>query len=393
MTFADETLLLSGNVETAPLLQGIIDWVEMETPPERPDMIDLLLDHAQKGFEGLPVSIRRYPPKGGKGGQLAVTYAPEGVSGKPVVMMGHIDTVWPVGTLAARPVRREGDKVFGPGIFDMKAGSYIITETLRRIASAGLVPPRPITVFLNGDEETGSHASRDVIEELSSAAAFVLVPEPSFEAPGTVITKRKGIAMFKLMATGRSAHAGGSLAEGRSAAREIARHLLEIEALNETEPKASFNVGVIRGGSRSNMVPEYAEIEVDMRVEDMATATRMVDAILSRKAIGDGITLKVEGELNRAPFERSEKVARLYAATQKLAEALDLPMDETSRGGCSDGNIAAGLGVPVLDGLGCSGAGAHALHEHILASTIAPRAALIHNMLMSRTFQAMALDA
>jgi glutamate carboxypeptidase len=393
MTFADETLLLSGNVETAPLLQGIIDWVEMETPPERPDMIDLLLDHAQKEFERLPVSIRRYPPKGGKGGQLAVTYAPEGASGKPVVMMGHIDTVWPVGTLAARPVRREGDKVFGPGIFDMKAGSYIITETLRRIASAGLVPPRPITVFLNGDEETGSHASRDVIEELASAAAFVLVPEPSFEAPGTVITKRKGIAMFKLMATGRSAHAGGSLAEGRSAAREIARHLLEIEALNETEPKASFNVGVIRGGTRSNMVPEYAEIEVDMRVEDMATATRMVDAILSRKAIGDGITLKVEGELNRTPFERSQKVARLYAATQKLAEALDLPMDETSRGGCSDGNIAAGLGVPVLDGLGCSGAGAHALHEHILASTIAPRAVLIHNMLMSRTFQAMALDA
>ncbi len=392
MTFSDEKLLRTDDVDAAPLLQGIIDWVEMETPPERPDMIDLLLDHAQKGFAGMPVSARRYPPKGGKGGQLVVTYAPAGVTGKPVVMMGHIDTVWPVGTLAERPVRREDDKVFGPGIFDMKAGSYLITETLRRIVAEGRIPPRPITLFLNGDEETGSHASRDVIEELCADAAFVLVPEPSFEAPGTVITRRKGIAMFKLMATGRSAHAGGSLSEGRSAAREIARHLLEIEALNETEPKASFNVGVIQGGTRSNMVPAHAEIEVDMRVEDMATATRMVEAILSRQAIGDGITLKVEGELNRAPFEKSEKVARLYAATQNLAAALGLPMDETSRGGCSDGNIAAGLGAAVLDGLGCSGAGAHALHEHILASTIAPRAVLIHNMLMSPTFQSMALD-
>lgn len=183
-----------------------------------------------------------------------------------------------------------------------------------------------------------------------------------------------------------------AVSEGRSAAREIARQLLEIEGMNETEAMASFNVGVMHGGTRSNVVPEYAEMHVDMRVEDMATADRLMAAIMSRKAIGDGISLKVEGDLNRPPFERSDKVQRLYKATQALAAALDLPMDETSRGGCSDGNNAAALGVPVLDGLGCSGAGAHALHEHILVSTIAPRAALIHNMLMSAAFQGMALE-
>ena len=392
MSLATETLLSPAALDAAELLNGITGWVEFETPPERPDLIDLLLDHAAAGFAGLPVTITRHPPKDGKGGQLVVTYAPPGCTGKPALMMGHIDTVWEVGTLATRPVRREGDKVFGPGIFDMKAGSYLITEMLRRIAAAGLVPPRPITLMLNGDEETGSHASRGLIEELSRGAAFVLVPEPSFEAPGTVITRRRGISMFKLAATGRSAHAGGSLKEGRSAANEIARHLLEIEALNATEPGSSFNVGVIRGGTRSNVVPESAVIEVDMRSDDAAAQQRMFAAILARQPLTADVTLEVTGEINRVPFERSPKVARFYAATQALAAAMEIPMDETWRGGCSDGNISAGLGLPVLDGLGCSGAGAHALHEHILVSTIAPRAALIHNMLMSPAFQAQALD-
>lgn len=393
MTFDNENLLLPANMDAEALLSGIIDWVEFETPPERPDMIDLFLDYVEKSFAGLPVRSARYPAKDGKGGQLVVTYAPEGAVGEPVLMMGHIDTVWEVGTLAARPVRREGDKVFGPGIFDMKAGSYLITEMLRQIAQAGLGTPRPITLMLNSDEETGSHASRSLIEELSQGAAFVLVPEPSFEAPGTVITKRKGISMFKLVATGRSAHAGGSLKEGRSAANEIARHLLELEALNETEPKCSFNVGVIHGGTRSNVVPETAVIEMDMRSEDGTTQRRMFETILARRPITPDISLEVTGEINRVPFERSDKVARLYGATQALAEIMNIPMDETSRGGCSDGNISAGLGLPVLDGLGCSGAGAHALHEHILASTVAPRAALIHNMLVSATFQSLALGS
>lgn len=151
-------------------------------------------------------------------------------------------------------------------------------------------------------------------------------------------------------------------------------------------------MGTVKGGTRANVVPDYAVIEVDMRADDIATAERLVDKIHTRRAVGNDITLKVEGGLNRPPFVRSQEVSRLYDATCTLARALDLPIAETSRGGVSDGNFAAALGKPVLDGLGCNGAGAHALHEHILVSTIAPRAALMHGMAMSKTFQALAVD-
>ncbi|WP_342643824.1 M20 family metallopeptidase [Rhodoligotrophos ferricapiens] len=389
---AGENLPRPASFDTETLARGIIDWVEFETPSERPDLIDRLLDHIEAAFEGLPVAIRRIPGRDGCGGQLILSYAPDGVSGKPALLMGHIDTVWAAGTLAERPVRREGDQLFGPGIFDMKAGSYLITETLRQIAKAGLRPPRPITVFLNGDEEIGSPTSRATIEELSAGAAFVLVPEPAFEAPGTVITKRKGWGFFKMTAYGRSSHAGGNLRDGRSAIREIARQILEIEALNDSETTATFNVGTIKGGTRVNVVPAEATIEIDMRVDDEATAQRMLAQMLSRQPHDPDIRLTVEGGMNRPPFERSPAVMRLYEATCALAAELGLPMAETSRGGVSDGNFSAALGLPVLDGLGCNGAGAHAIHEHILVSTIAPRAALIHGMLMSRAFQEKALN-
>lgn len=388
---AAEGLLRTADIDTASLRQGVIDWVELETPSERPDLIDRLLDHVEAAFAGLPVGMRRIRGRDGCGGQLVLTYAPAGSVGKPVLLMGHIDTVWAAGTLAERPVRQEGDQLFGPGIFDMKAGSYLATETLRRIAEAGLLPPRPVTVFLNGDEETGSVVSRGVIEELAAGAAFVLVPEPAFEAPGTVVTARKGWGRFTITAHGRSSHAGGNLRDGRSAIREIARQILDIEALNDTETAATFNVGTVTGGSRLNVVPAKAVIEIDMRVNDRATGERMIRHMLSRVAVDPDIRLVVEGGLNRPPFERSAAVARLYEATCALAGELGLPMAETFRGGVSDGNFAAACGLPVLDGLGCNGAGAHAVHEHILVSTIAPRAALMHGMLMSRRFQDMAL--
>ena len=388
---SSENLLRSADIDGAPLMQGIIDWVEMETPSERPDLIDRLLDHVEASFAKLPVDIRRIPGRDGCGGQLVLTYAPAGAEGKPALAMGHIDTVWAVGTLRERPVRREDDRLYGPGIFDMKAGSYLATETLRRIAEADLVPPRPITVFLNSDEEIGSPTSRVTIEELAKGSAFVLVPEPAFETPGTVITARKGWARFSITAHGRSSHAGGNLRDGRSAVREIARQILDIEALNDMEKKATFNVGTVKGGTLLNVVPAEAKIEIDMRAEDMETAERLVAEMLARRPFDPDIAIEVEGGLNRPTFERSAKVAKLYEATRALAGELGLPMAETSRGGVSDGNFAAALGLPVLDGLGCNGAGAHAVHEHILVSTIVPRHALMHGMMMSRRFQEAAI--
>lgn len=387
MNAQDRRLPRAADFDAEELLAGIVSWVEMETPSERPDLIERLLDHVEARFTGLPVSMRRIPGRDGCGGQLVLTYAPGGLNGKPALLMGHIDTVWAAGTLAQRPVRREGDRVFGPGIFDMKAGSYLAAESLRRIAAAGLVPPRPIVVFLNSDEEIGSGTSRETIEDLSGGAAFVMVPEPAFEAPGTVVTMRKGWGRFTLKTFGRSSHAGGNLSDGRSAIREIARHILDIEGLTAKEPHATFNVGTVNGGTRPNVVPAEAVIEIDMRADDLATANRLVATILARRPYDPDIRLEVTGGINRPPFERSPAVARMYAATVDLARELDLPMAETRRGGVSDGNFSAALGLPVIDGLGCNGGGAHAIDEHILVSTIAPRAALFHGMLMSRDFQ------
>ncbi len=374
--------------DTEALLSEILKWVAFETPSERPDLIDQLLDHVESLFEGLPVSRERIPARDGRGGQLVLRYDPERSNAPPLLFMGHIDTVWAAGTLDARPVRREGDKVFGPGIFDMKAGSCLAAMTLLTLAREGIVPPRPVVVFLNGDEETGSHASRDTIAELGQAAAMIMVPEPSFEAIGTVITARKGWGNFRLEATGVSAHAGGSLHEGRSAIREIARQVIDIEQLTATELHATFNVGTIGGGTRPNVVPEFCWAEVDMRADTQADAERLAARVLGLQAYDPDVVLRVSGGVNRPPFQRSEEVAKLYDATKVLAGNLGLPIDETSRGGVSDGNLVAALGKPVLDGLGCSGAGAHAIHEHILASTVAPRAALMFAMATDAEYHA-----
>lgn len=364
----------------------IIRWVEFETPTDRPDLIDHLLDHVEELFRDLPVERTRVPAAGGYGGQLVLRYNPAASTARPLVFMGHVDTVWAAGTLAEMPIRIEGDRIHGPGIFDMKAGSCLATLTLATMAREGIVPPRPVVMFLNSDEEAGSLGSWDTIETLGREAAMVLVPEPSFGEPGTVVTSRKGVGGFTLTATGVSAHAGGNLADGRSAVIEIARHVLDIDAMTATEPHATFNIGLFYGGTRRNVVPERASATVDMRVDTVEEATRLTAAMLAREAFDPDVRLEVSGGMNRPPFVRSAAVRALYEATRELAGRLGLPLAEMARGGGSDGNIVAALGTPVLDGLGCSGAGAHARHEHIRFSTIAPRAALMFAMATDPAF-------
>ena len=387
------TLLRPEEIDPAPLVEGIVRWTEIETPSDRPDLIDRLLDMVEADFEGLPVERRRFPATAERGGQLLLRYAPEGCEGPPLTAMGHVDTVWSVGTLARRPVRRDGDRLYGPGIFDMKAGSYVATETLRRIAAERLAPPRPITVLLTGDEETGSDASRGLIEQLAGKSALVLIPEPSFGPDIAAVTARKGWGRFTLRAEGRSAHAGGNLFDGRSAIREIARQILDIDAATDAETGLTFNVGTVKGGTRPNVVPVEAEIAVDMRAVTVADGERATAAMLARAPFDPDVRLVVEGGLNRAPYERTEAVARLFDAARLLAAELGMRLGETSRGGVSDGNLAAATGVPVLDGLGCGGGGAHAEDEHISCSTVAPRASLIRGMMLSRDFQRRALAA
>lgn len=384
-------LIRPEQIDTVPLIAGLTRWVEFETPSERPDLIDLLLDDVEFTFDDLPVRRKRHPAKDGRGGMLELHYAPEGSNGRAIVVMGHVDTVWAAGTLVDRPVSRDGDRLFGPGIFDMKAGSYLAAETLRRLAMAATPVPRPVTLLLTGDEETGSHASRALIEELARGAAFVLIPEPSFGPDIAVVTSRKGWGRFTLRARGLSAHAGGNLADGRSAIREVAHHILDIESRTDFISGTTFNVGTVKGGTRTNVVPAEAEIEIDMRVATAAAGEAEVAAMLARSPHDGDVTITVEGGMNRPPYERTEAVERLYDASRALANTLGMELGETMRGGVSDGNLAAAMGVPVLDGLGCGGRGAHANDEQIDLATLAPRAALMHAMLVSEDFQRQAL--
>jgi glutamate carboxypeptidase len=386
-------LLRPEAIDTASLVDGIRAWVEIETPSERPDLIDRLLDRVEAEFEDLPVTRERFAGTETRGGQLLLRYAPKGATGRPLVAMGHVDTVWRVGTLARRPATVADGFLHGPGVFDMKAGSYLVTETLRRIAAEGLVPPAPLVVLLTGDEEIGSDHSRGLIEALAREAAGVLIPEPSFGPDIAVVTARKGWGRFTLRAEGRAAHAGGNLRDGRSAVAEIARQTLDIEARTDFARGLTFNVGVIRGGTRPNVVPAEAEIAVDMRAATTEDAEAEAAAMLARKPFGADITLTVTGCVNRPPLERTPAVARLYEASRALAGRLGMPLGEVSRGGVSDGNIAAAVGAPVLDGLGCGGAGAHAEDERIDLATVAPRAALIRGMMLCPEFRRAAFGA
>ena len=381
------TLQRPETIDPAPLIAGIRDWVAIETPSERPDLTDRLLDLVEAGFEGLPVERTRFPATE-RGGQLLLRYAPPGCEGAPITVMGHVDTVWAVGTLARRPMEEHDGRLHGPGVFDMKAGSYLGAETLRRIAAEGLVPPRPLQVLLTGDEEIGSHASRPLIERLAKDSALVLIPEPSFGPDIAVVTARKGWGRFEMRAHGRAAHAGGNLFDGRSAIREIARQILDIEALTDRDGGLSFNVGVVSGGTRPNVVPAEAEALIDMRAATVADAEAAAAAMLARAPFDPDIRLEVTGGVDRPPYERTEAVARLYGAAKTLAASLGMGLGETARGGVSDGNIAASMGAPVLDGLGCGGAGAHAEDEHIDLATVAPRAALMRAMMLSPDFLA-----
>ena len=388
---SDHGLITPAAIPVDDVLRGIVEWVNFETPSKRADKVNLLQDVIAGGLQRLGVACERIPGRDGLGDHVVARYASPGASGAPVLLMGHIDTVWSVGTLAQRPVRVDGDRVYGPGIYDMKAGSYLAFYALGRIVAEHRPAPRPIVTLFNSDEEIGSPTSRDIIEREARQAAFVLVPEPAGGPKAAAVTSRKGWGRYRMRAFGRSSHAGASHSEGRSAIREIAHQILELEAMTDYEGGVTVNVGVVRGGTLLNVVPSDAEIEIDVRVPNEADAERM-DVVL-RRAIPrfDGVRIEVEGGWNRPPFVRSERGERLYRAASDLAGTLGFELPETMRGGVSDGNFSAALGRPTLDGLGCGGHGAHAEDEHIRISSIANRASLILNMLTSPEFQQQAL--
>jgi len=302
-----------------------------------------------------------------------------GDDGRPVLLLGHFDTVWPVGTLERMPFRRDGDRLYGPGTFDMKAGIAIGLTAVNALAATGTDHP-PITMLWTTDEEIGSGTSRSLIEAEARRARAVLVLEPSLPG-GALKTARKGCGEYELTIHGIAAHAGVDPAKGASAIHELAAQIGVIERLQDLPRGVSVNVGVVSGGTRPNVVAEEARAVIDVRApaRDAADA---VDAALRRlHPVHPGTRLTIRGGFDRPPMERTPAGVRLFEKARSIALVLGYQLGEGSTGGGSDGNFTAALGVPTLDGLGAIGDGAHAAHEHVEASALPWRAALVAGLI------------
>ncbi|MEW6126400.1 MAG: M20 family metallopeptidase [Acidobacteriota bacterium] len=299
---------------------------------------------------------------------------------KQLLIVGHLDTVWPIGTLAKMPYRVEGDQAYGPGIFDMKAGVTLATFAMLALKELGRKTQRPITFLMTCDEETGSHFSRPVIEEEAQNAHAALVLEPPIPG-GIVKTGRKGVGEFELTIRGRSAHAGNDIHKGISAVTELAHQILAINKIADFARGTTLNVGVVEGGVLSNVVAAEARAAVDMRFNVIEEGYRVEEAMRALTPVIDGAQLEIKGGINRPPLERTDAIATLFAHAKNLAAEIDYDLQEGQVGGGSDGNFIAAMGVPVLDGLGVDGAGAHATHEHITLSDIPRRAALVTRLI------------
>jgi len=303
-----------------------------------------------------------------------------GSGARRVLLLGHIDTVWPAGTLADRPFRHESGALRGPGVFDMKAGLALAALALKALHETGGGLPGRVALLVTADEETGSATSRALIEAEARASEAVLVLEPALPG-GALKTSRKGCGGFVLRVAGRAAHAGIEPERGASAVSELVRQLTRVEALRDEAAGTSINVGVVRGGTRPNVVAAEAEASIDVRAATTAEATRVAAALAGLTPVDPRTRLTVEGGFDRPPMERSAATARLFALAREAAAGLGRDLGEGGTGGGSDGNLAAALGVPTLDGLGAVGGGAHAADEHVTIADLPWRAALIAGLL------------
>lgn len=366
------------------LQPNMISWLEelinVDSPSNHKSDLDRLAASFASRFRrnGAQVQIVEQPESGN---HVLARFCPVDSQKKPILLLGHLDTVWGLGESQRRPAHIEDGKMFGPGALDMRGGLTLLLALSDYLSKHFSLLNRPVTLLLNSDEETGSHTSRSLIESEARKSDSVLVLEPCLPG-GAVKTFRKGVGTFTLVITGVSAHAGVNYFKGVSAIVEIAHHVLQISKLSNPERGTTLNVGVIRGGSRSNVVADHAEIEVDFRVNTLADSERLMQEVYSIKAVHPGATLHISGGLNRPPLERSAKNIQLFQRARHLASELGITLEEGETGGGSDGCFTAALGIPTLDGLGPDGDGPHALHEYVLISSLAPRAALLTELVM-----------
>ena len=297
-----------------------------------------------------------------------------------ILLLGHFDTVWPVGQLDRMPLTRSGGRLHGPGVFDMKAGIAIAMLATRALLETGAPPAYRIVMLWTTDEEIGSESSRAAIEDEARRSSAVLVLEPSLPG-GAVKTSRKGCGSYQVAVRGVAAHAGIEPQKGASAVQELAHQILRVNALQDLARGISVNVVQVSGGLRSNVIPDEARATVDVRVPTAAAAAEIAAAFRGLRAVDERTTVEAAGGIDRPPLERTDRVVRLYKEAQDIARELGQELAEGGTGGGSDGNFTAALGVPTLDGLGAIGDGAHALHEHVDIETLPDRAALVAGLI------------
>ncbi len=358
-------------------LEAIESLARIESPSHDKAAVDRCGVEVTRLFEQVGARVERLRRATG-GDHLR---AEIGTGGSQVLILGHFDTVWPVGQVNRMPIVRRDGCLYGPGVFDMKAGIGIALLAIRALLDSRAPLESRVVALLTTDEETGSQSSRQIIEEEARRSKAVFVLEPSLPG-GAVKTRRKGCGEFHLVVKGISAHAGIEPEKGASAIHELARQILTLEALQDLERGISVNVGLAKGGSRPNVVAEEASAEIDVRVPTLADAARIGDAINALRPALAGTRLEISGGIDRPPLERTPTVARLYETARDVAAQIGHELAEGGTGGGSDGNFTAALGVPTLDGLGAIGEGAHALHEHIVIDAVPWRAALVAGLIL-----------
>jgi glutamate carboxypeptidase len=363
--------------DSKTILDGIRQWVEIETPTEAPEQVNRLASLVAEGYRGLPATIERIAGKDGCGDHL-VARSSWGRDQPGILVLSHLDTVHPMGFIERLPFRIEGDSAFGPGIYDMKGGAYLAYHAFRELLAMGAGSPLGVTQLYVSDEEIGSPTSRALIEAEGQKAKYVLVTEPARDG-GKIVTGRKGVGRFEVFIKGVPAHAGSRPQDGRSAIRELANVIAALEGLNDPKRGITVNVGVVRGGTRPNVIAEEAYAEVDLRVQTMADAEELVAKILNVKSRSEGISVQVVGGLNRPPYEKGNAGAALFEQAKTLAAEIGFELVDTFTGGGSDGNFTAPH-TATLDGLGVDGKGAHTHYEQLYISSIEPRARLLYRL-------------
>jgi glutamate carboxypeptidase len=355
----------------------IREFVECESPSDHPAGVNRFTDLLAARVKDM-ARVRVYPGGSACGKHIRCEFAlPDSKKPGQILVLGHSDTVWPSGTLRTMPFRRAKGRLWGPGVFDMKAGLAFFIFAMRALRELDGPVARKVILQVNSDEEIGSPSSRALTEDAARSSAAVLVLEPGTGLDGKLKTARKGVGDYTITVRGRAAHAGVDFTNGASAILEMARQLEKIAGFTRLNRGITVSPGVIQGGTRSNVIPAECRAEIDVRIPRASDGAYLERRFASLKPFDPRCALEVTGGLNRPPMERSAGTRALFRKARALAAELGVALEESSTGGGSDGNFTAALGVPTLDGLGAVGEGAHAGHESILVGRIADRTALL----------------